>query len=205
MSKANLKSYLKSFFDKSNQQRQFLGSRVSIGVYRVCSFYKKILVLFTEPKIEILSALSFEEEFLLGLWKYFSTLGPQCGCRELIKILDKDKAFTHPIFDVLFVLASLVLYLFTIFDEEDVFTQQKILSQTDCRVLADFLNVFLYEAIMCLVGSDANSLSASTLERNSYFVLFHQLLIVMFDKVNKFLVLIHFILWSLVRLFALII
>ena len=71
MTKANLKSYLKTFFDKSfNQPKQFLGSQVSIGVYRVCSFYKKILVLFTEPKIEILAALSFEEEFLLGLWRY---------------------------------------------------------------------------------------------------------------------------------------
>ncbi len=85
---ANLKAYLQAFFARSTglnkaSLNQVLVSRSSMDVYRICSFYRKILLLFTEPRIEILSALSFEEEFLRGLWKYFSSLGPVCGCKEL--------------------------------------------------------------------------------------------------------------------------
>jgi ubiquitin-protein ligase E3 B len=89
LTKANFKDYLKNIFEKttfssSQNQKHLLNGKESLTVYRICSFYKKILVLFSEPKIEILSALSFEEEFLLGLWKYFSSLGPQCGLKELV-------------------------------------------------------------------------------------------------------------------------
>jgi hypothetical protein len=85
----NLKAYLQAFFARSTGQQkagvsQVLASRGSMSVYRICSFYRKVLVVFTEPRIEILSALSFEEEFLRGLWRYFSSLGPVCGCKELV-------------------------------------------------------------------------------------------------------------------------
>ena len=88
LTKANFKSYLRGIFDKttfsSQPQKQLLSCRESVTVYRICTFYKKILVLISEPKIEILSALSFEEEFLLGLWRYMLSLGPQCGVKELV-------------------------------------------------------------------------------------------------------------------------
>lgn len=101
--------------------------------------------------------------------------------KKLVRILDKDKNFDHPIYNVLYVLSSLVLYIFTIFDEEDVFTQQKFLSKSDFRILADFLNNFLYEAISCLI-TETSYLTVTALEKNSYFVLFHQLLLVLYDK-----------------------
>lgn len=168
----NLKSLMRSLFDKSSSLQQKQQLNTSHIVFRICSFYKKILVLMSEPKIEILCSLSFEEEFLLGIWKYFCTL----EVKELVKIIDKDKCFTHPIFDVLYVLASLILYLFTIFDEEEVFTQQKFLTRDDFRKLASFLNQFLYEIVVSMAQTEAN------LEKNNYFVLWHELLLVIYDK-----------------------
>lgn len=59
-------------------------------------------------------ALSFEEEFLLGLWNFVKSLGTQCGLRDLVGLLENTRDFkSHPIFDVLYILASLVLYLVT--------------------------------------------------------------------------------------------
>ena len=169
----NLKNLMNALFDKSSSLQQKQQLSVSQTVFRICSFYKKILVLMSEPKIEILCSLSFEEEFLLGLWKYFCTI----EVKELVKIIDKDKCFIHPIFDVLYVLASLILYLFTIFDEQELFTQQKILTRHDFRKLASFLNQFLYEIVISMTTQcDTN------LEKNNYFILWHELLFVIYDK-----------------------
>jgi ubiquitin-protein ligase E3 B len=95
--------------------------------------------------------------------------------------MEKEK-FSHPIFDVLFVLFSLILYLFTIFDEEELFTEQKFFTKADFRILANFLNTFLYEIIVCFVSKASD---VATLEKNSYFILFHQLLLAMHDKDAK--------------------
>jgi hypothetical protein len=96
-----------------------------------------------------------------------------------VKLVDKDRCFSHPIFDVLFVLSSLVLYLFTIFDEEEVFTKQATFTRADFRLLAKFLNQFLYEVVSCLATGPSESAS---LEKNAYFALFHQLLLVIYEK-----------------------
>jgi len=96
-----------------------------------------------------------------------------------VKIVEKDRSFVHPIFDVLFVLSSLVLYLLTIFDEEEIFTKQAAFTRADFRLLASFLNQFLYEIVSCLAISPSES---SNLEKNSYFSMFHQLLLVIYDK-----------------------
>ena len=180
VSKTNVKDYIRNIFDKTMKKPSIL-LNTNESVYRICSFYRKILILITEPKIEILSALSIEEEFMLGLWRFLSSLGPNCGLKDLIKILERDRCFQkHPIFDVLFVLSSLILYLLTIFDEHEIYMEQKILSRDDFKRLANFLNNFLYEIL-------ANNLIESTtsLEKNSFFSVFHQLLVIVYDKETK--------------------
>lgn len=126
----NFKYYVKNFFDKAvNKKSNFLNSPEAVSVYRVCSFYRQFLFLINEPKIEILSgtliflnitskffstALSIEEEFLLGLWAFVTNIGPMCGLKDLVKILENGRSFSaHLIFDVFYLLCNLVLYSVT--------------------------------------------------------------------------------------------
>lgn len=137
--KNNFKLVIRGVFDKiiaNNKQHSLLNSPEAQSVYRICSFYRQLLLVLNEPRIEILSgiwtdeecfnqfhtckflflfkALSFEEEFLLGLWNFMKSLGPMCGLRDLVGLLESTRDFkSHPIFDVLYILTSLVLYLVT--------------------------------------------------------------------------------------------
>lgn len=138
--KTNIKLVIRGFFDKlANKQSNLINSPEAQSVYRICSFYRQLLLILNEPRIEILSgidsvlsvvnfnfklnvscccyfktALSFEEEFLLGLWNFLRSLGPLCGLKDLVYLLESSKDFkSHPIFDVLYILSSLVLYLVT--------------------------------------------------------------------------------------------
>ena len=67
-----------------------------------------LIIIFLFP-----TALSIEEEFLLGLWHFVCGLGPQCGLVDLLKLVQVDKDFRHQIFDVLYVVCSMMLYLVT--------------------------------------------------------------------------------------------
>lgn len=124
-------------------------------------------------------ALSVEEEFILGLWRFLSSLGNICGLKDLIKILEVDKKFTHLIFDVLYLFASLTLYLVTIFDEYEFYEKQQIFKLDDYRLLSNFLNNLLYKIIL------NELIDLNALELNNYFMIFHQLLTVLHDKDSK--------------------
>jgi ubiquitin-protein ligase E3 B len=141
---------------------------------------RQLLSLLSEPRIEILSALSIEEEFILGLWRYVCSLGPLCGLKSLLRIVQTDKELKHPIFDVFYLLCSLVVYLVTIFDENEFYVKQCILSLDDYKQLADFLNQFIYH----LIADDLIDLTKS-LDTNSYFSIFHQLLTILYNKDNQ--------------------
>ncbi len=152
----------------SNDLLILLNSDSNTAVYRICSFYRKILTLITEPRIEILSALSYEQEFLLGLWRFFSLYlnNSSVALKDLCKFIIKQ----HSIFDVLFVLASLLLYLLTIFDANEIYSEQTILTKSDFKKLAAFLNYFVYELIL------------NELIEANWFSTFFQLLCVIYEK-----------------------
>ena len=126
----------------TNDLLALLNHQSNSTVYRICSFYRKILSLISEPRIEILSALSYEQEFLFGLWRFFSLFlnNSNISIKDLCNFIEKK----HPIFDVLFVLSSLLLYLLTIFDSNEIYSEQSILTKNDFKKLASFLNYFVY-------------------------------------------------------------
>lgn len=152
----------------TNDLLVFLNHQFNAAVYRICSFYKKILTLITEPRIEILSALSYEQEFLNGLWRFFSIYlnNTNTSVKDLCKFIDKQ----HPIFDVLYVLSNLLLYLLTIFDSNEIYSEQASLTKNDFKKLATFLNYFVYELIL------------RELHETNWFNTYYQLLGVVYEK-----------------------
>ena len=139
---ANFKDLVKNKFERliknhSKQSiNQLLNQPEAQSIYRVCTFYRRLLQILSEPRMEILSgklsshskrlmmvelhlsvcfntALSIEEEFILGLWRFISHLGHCCGLKELVRLVEIEKSFKHPIFDLLYLLSNLVLYLVT--------------------------------------------------------------------------------------------
>jgi ubiquitin-protein ligase E3 B len=178
-SSSNFKTIIKNMFDKTilmnmnsnrntNDLLALLNHQSNSTVYRICSFYRKILSLISEPRIEILSALSYEQEFLFGLWRFFSLFlnNSNISIKDLCNFIEKK----HPIFDVLFVLSSLLLYLLTIFDSNEIYSEQSILTKNDFKKLASFLNYFVYELIM------------RDLTETNWFNTFYQLLCVLYEK-----------------------
>lgn len=120
--------------------------------------------------------MSIEEELILGLWRFLCNLGPLCGLKDLVKLLEIDRKFTHSIFDVLYLLTSLTQYLVTIFDEYEFYDRQQVFRLDDYKTFALFLNNFLYKIIL------NELIDLKNLEQNNYFCIFHQLLTVLHDK-----------------------
>lgn len=55
--KTNFKLAIRGVFDKlvNNKQLNWLNSTEAQSIYRVCSFYRQLLLVLNEPRIEILS------------------------------------------------------------------------------------------------------------------------------------------------------
>ncbi|CAF0883062.1 unnamed protein product [Brachionus calyciflorus] len=176
--KNNFKIYLKNFFDKViDKQSNLINSSQSVSVYRICSFYRQFLFLINEPRIEILSALSIENEFLLGLWGFVTNIGPMCGLRDLIRLLETSRDFScHPVFDVYYILCSLILYLVTVLDENEFYVKQEVLKLNDYKQIAIFLNNLIYHIIV------NELIDLKTIDQNPYFTVFHQLLLSLYVK-----------------------
>ena len=127
----------------------------------------------------MLLALSIEEELILGLWRFICNLGSMCGLKELTKLLENERKFIHPIFDVFYLFTSLTQYLVTIFDEYEFYEKQNIFRIEDYKIYSLFLNNFLYKII-------SNELiDLKHLDENNYFTTFHQLLSILNDKDNQ--------------------
>ena len=180
--KTDFKNFIKSFFDKTllNKKINNFDAPESASIYRICSFYRQLLLFLNEPRIEILSALSIEQEFLLGLWSFVSSFAPMFGLKDLVRILEMRKDFSaHPIFDVFYLLSSLVLYLVTVQDENEFYNEQPVLKLHDYRALSTFLNHFLYKII-------ANELvDLKSIDQNSFYSVFHQLLTTLYIKDSR--------------------
>lgn len=178
--KTDFKNFIKNFFDKTlNKKINNFDSIESGSIYRICSFYRQILLFLNEPRIEILSALSIEEEFLLGLWNFVTGFTPMFGLKDLIRILEAKKDFSHPIFDVFYLISSLILYLVTVQDENEFYVVQPILKLDDYKQLCTFLNNFIYKIISCEL------IDLKALDQNSFYSVFHQLLTTLYIKDSR--------------------
>ena len=59
VTKANFKGFVKGMFDKAlKKEVNQLNSQESSSIFKICTFYRKLLFLFSEPRIEILSGNS---------------------------------------------------------------------------------------------------------------------------------------------------
>jgi ubiquitin-protein ligase E3 B len=125
-------------------------------------------------QIEILSALSIEDEFIRGLWLYVSNMGQSCGLKEICRLFDTCKDFDHAIFDVIYILSSLILYLVTIYDEYEFYEKQAIFKLEDYKLYGQFLNGLVFRIITAEQSIDLN--------KNMHFAMFHQLLVLLHDK-----------------------
>jgi len=178
ITKSNFKDFMKQFFEQTLSLNRQVNSILNENhsIYGICSFYRQLLMFFSEPRIEILSALSVEEELLLGLWRFMMSLGPQLGLYDLTRLVEMNKSFEHQVFDLLYLISSLVLYLATVLDENEFYTKQQIFKLNDYKLLASFLNNFLFK----VVGNEL--VDAKSIEHNPYFHTFHQLLIILYTK-----------------------
>ena len=97
----------------------------------------------------------------------------------MLRILEATKSFAHPIFDVFYLLTSLILYLVTVQDENEFYVVQPILKLSDYKVLSAFLNNFLYKVIA------SELIDLKSLDQNSFYSVFHQLLITLYTKDSR--------------------
>ena len=61
INKTNFKDFVKGFFDKTiNKKLNLLDAPEAASIYKICSFYRELLLFLNEPRIEILSGIELE-------------------------------------------------------------------------------------------------------------------------------------------------
>ncbi|KAF2900658.1 hypothetical protein ILUMI_05537 [Ignelater luminosus] len=173
-----LKRALESRTNRTNTQRPYraLGSPEVHRIVLLCSLYYTALNTLTQLRLDILTGLCYQDRILYDLWLFLCSLGPNCGLKTFLDHLAINTKCTAPEFQMLQLYADCMTHYITILDDMEMYEQQQPFKLSDFIALSNFLNVFLYNAVL------GNLFDLKTVQTNSLFQSFHTLLMALYRR-----------------------
>lgn len=124
-----------------------LGSPACTKIALVCSLYQTAVRTLSQLRIDILNGLCFNDVLLRPLWLFLNSLGPNCGLKGFLELLNNNKSGTAPEFQMLILFCDTFGHLVTMLDDTEFYEDEKPFSRHEYASLGTFLNTFLYRAI----------------------------------------------------------
>lgn len=164
--------------NRNNASKNFrkLGSPDSTKAALICTMYHTALLTMTQLKLDILTGLCNQDEILYSLWQFLCTLGPNCGLKSYLDLLAVNAKTTAPEFQMLILFADCMTHYVTILDDMEMYEQQEPFKLQDFVNMSQFLNMFIYKAIM------GNFFDLKNLTSNELFNSLHTLLLVLYRR-----------------------
>ncbi|XP_059481924.1 ubiquitin-protein ligase E3B [Neocloeon triangulifer] len=148
----NFNSMLKKVLDRPNKSGNIkyvkLGSPECTRVAMMASLYQTSLSTLTQLKLDILTGLCYQNGVLHLLWQFLWTLGPLCGLKAFLGLLDVDSNGTCPEFQMLTLFCDCMNHYILILDDIEMYEQQKPFRVGDYVLMSNFLNQFAYKAVL---------------------------------------------------------
>ncbi|XP_059616047.1 ubiquitin-protein ligase E3B [Phlebotomus argentipes] len=154
-----------------------LGSAEVTRISLVAALYNAALSTLAQLKLDILSGLCYTDAVLHDLWLLVASLGPICGLKSFLELLQVGGGTSlAPPLLLLLLFSDCMTHYVTILDDIEMYEQQTPFQLTDFVALSYFLNNFLYRAIQ------EGLFDPKTLTSSSLFVSTHTLLLCLYRR-----------------------
>ncbi|KAJ8917808.1 hypothetical protein NQ315_010714 [Exocentrus adspersus] len=172
------KKVLENRSSKNVVQKSYraLGSPEVHRVVLICSLYHTALNTLTQLQLDILTGLCYQNCILYDLWLFLCSLGPSCGIKTFLDHLAICTKCSTPEFQMLQLFADCMSHYVTILDDMEMYEQQNPFKLNDFIALSNFLNNFLYRAVL------GNLFDFKTIQSNPLFQSLHTILMLLYRR-----------------------
>ncbi|XP_020631796.1 ubiquitin-protein ligase E3B-like isoform X1 [Orbicella faveolata] len=146
--KGNKKPWSRISRGRSRSGQSSLSSSQSDVILKACVMYQTVLSTFSQIKLDILTGLSYQEGFVVRLWKFFESFGSDDSPDARLSSLEKTGLFNSCELQ-----ASLVLFcdccshLMPIVDDSEMYEQQKPFRLDELVRISAFLNNLVFKML----------------------------------------------------------
>ncbi|CAH1155824.1 unnamed protein product [Phaedon cochleariae] len=163
---------------RTTTQRSYrtLGSPEVHRIVLICSMYHTALNTLTQLQLDILTGLCYQNSMLYDLWLFLCSLGQFCGMKPFLDLLAFNTKCSAPEFQMLQLFGDCMAHYVTILDDMEMYEQQNPFKLNDFVSMSNFLNVFLYKAVL------GNLFDFKTIHNNSLFGSLHTLLMLLYRR-----------------------
>lgn len=163
---------------KSTVQKSYraLGSPEVHRIVLICSLYHTALNTLTQLQLDILTGLCYQNSVLYELWLFLCSLGPNCGIKPFLDHLAFNTKCSAPEFQMLQLFADCMSHYVTILDDMEMYEQQNPFKLSDFAVMSNFLNIFLYKAVL------GSLFDFKTIHSNTLFNSLHTVLMLLYRR-----------------------
>ncbi|XP_062543372.1 ubiquitin-protein ligase E3B [Armigeres subalbatus] len=132
---------------KTSKAFRKMGSAEMSRVALTCAMYHAALNALSQLRLDILSGLCYNDTVLHDLWLLLGSLGPTCGMKGFVELLQINQISYEPPLLLLSLFCDCMTHYVTILDDLEMYEQQNPFTLNDYIALSHFLNTFLYRTI----------------------------------------------------------
>ncbi|XP_047141200.1 ubiquitin-protein ligase E3B isoform X1 [Hydra vulgaris] len=149
------RAFMKTF--KKPSETLDLNEPIVMDICTSCDLYRTLTVSLIQLKMEIVAALSLQEEVLVRLWKFVYSLGPGAGLKSILNyIMGNSVTLPAPLSSLLVLFFECSLQLLPILDDSELYEKQKPFSLDDLVKLSAFLNSMVFKMIWLSSATTSN-------------------------------------------------
>jgi len=131
-----------------------LGNADCTRIALVCTLYQTAIRSLSQLRLEILIGLCYGDILLKPLWLFLNSLGPNCGLKSFLDLLNTNRSATCPEFQMLTLFCDTFGHLVTILDDSEFYERGDPFALHEYALLGQFINTFLYKAIWSGILTD---------------------------------------------------
>ena len=171
----------------TSRQEANLSSPEVVQIRNTCVLFELVLNSLTQLKMDVLTGLSFNEEFLLRLLKFLQQLGPDGGLSLILSFVSSESSqMSTSIQSLLILFCDCCSHLVPIVDDYEMYEQQKPFSLEDLTALSGFLNTLTYKLLWNRPRAKKNAEMVNLLDNTeSLLSSVYTLLMLIYDRDSR--------------------
>lgn len=133
---------------RSRSGQASLSSSQTDLILKACVMYQTVLSTFSQIKLDILTGLSYQEGFVVRLWKFFESLGFENTAEARLVTLEKIGLFNNcELQAALILFCDCCSHLIPIVDDSEMYEQQKPFRLDELVQISAFLNTLVFKML----------------------------------------------------------
>ncbi|CAB3994760.1 Ubiquitin- ligase E3B [Paramuricea clavata] len=171
----------------TSRQETNLSSPEVVQIRNTCVMFELVLNSLSQLKMDVLTGLSFNEEFLLRLLKFLQELGPDGGLSLILSYVSSESSqMSTSIQSLLILFCDCCSHLIPIVDDYEMYEQQKPFSLEDLTALSGFLNTLNYKLLWNRPRAKKNAEMVNLLDNTDNMLSsVYQLLMLIYDRDSR--------------------